>query len=184
MDLNYNNFGLQLDSIERFMGYESSKYKSIYMVTKPLPKLEGEKIGELILKLERKKNRYRQFLLFIISRLFVNLSLSQIKTTNKVQIILNKVPQEVFKRFKYMQYIPVLNMLIEIEKVVTKVVAADSITRVLNENYEKPFSIENVDQVKKNYIEKNHDVKREVQKIEKLFEKINYQKEYIIQNLK
>ena len=54
-----NNFELQIDSIERFMGYDSSKYNTVYMVTRPLPKLDEKNIEERRLsrlKLENKKN--------------------------------------------------------------------------------------------------------------------------------
>jgi len=39
----YSDFELKIDSIDRFMGYNSSTYKSVYMVTKTLPKMDEEK---------------------------------------------------------------------------------------------------------------------------------------------
>lgn len=174
-----NNFELQIDNIERFMGYDSSKYKARYMVTKPLPKLDEKNIEERRLKLENKKKRFKQFLLFITSRLFVNTSFSQIKTTNQVQIILSKekVAQEFFFKIKYRPFIPVLKSINEIEKVVSQVLATNSISRVLNFSYEQPFSIEDFDQVQENYNEKNHDLVGEAKTIDNLFKRINYQKD-------
>lgn len=92
-------FELKIDSIERFMGYDSSTYKSVYMVTKELPKIDEEKkrLAKKKLKLKNKKKRFKQFLFFIISRLFVNISFSQIRTTDQFEIIFIK--QEPPKKF-------------------------------------------------------------------------------------
>lgn len=167
----YNNFELKIDSIDRFMGYNSSTYKSVYMVTKTLPKMDEEKksIGR------SRKNKIKKFLFFLISRLFVNISLSQIKTTKQFQIILIKDPQKNF--YSYNSFISVLDSLNDLEKIITKVLTTNTISKVLNYNPEIPFNIADFEYVQNNSDDKYSFITQEIIKLYDLFEKTNYQHE-------
>lgn len=176
---------LKIDNIDRFIGYNLSTNKSVYMVTKEIVTKEiatknlsiAIKKKKNSIKAENKKKRFKRFLLFIISRLFVNISFSQIKTTNQIQIYIIQYNYRTTIKIKYKPFISVLNCLIQLEKVVTQVLTNTTILTVSKYNPEEEFNIADFDYVNYNSHVKYDSILHKVVNLDNFFKTINYQEE-------
>lgn len=121
-----------------------------------------------------KKKYYKILLLFILSRIFINLTYPLLQSTNKLTIIISREQGISFNEFKYKPLIGILDTIVELESVVNQFFASIYIYNKLIFEHNIKY---NFDKVINNNQEKDQFVVSEGAKNYRLFTKVKFYKD-------